>query len=585
VPAIIEECVEHGVPGAIVISAGFKETGPAGAELERQIMETARGRMRIVGPNCLGVMRPPTGLNATFAAAMARPGSVGFISQSGAICTAVLDWSFRESVGFSAFVSIGSMLDVDWGDLIYYLGDDPNTQSIIIYMESIGNARSFLSAAREVALSKPIMVIKAGRTEAAAKAAASHTGALAGSVEVLDAAFRRTGVLRLNSISDIFYVSEVFAKQPRPNGPRLTVLTNAGGPGVLATDALITQGGELAELSSETMDGLNKLLPPAWSRGNPIDILGDAEPERYAKALEIAAQDPNSDGLLVILPTGHDRPDRNRRTTRSYAKIKGKPSSQAGWAGPKSPEARPFSTPSGFRPSPILTRQCACSTTCGVTVTTCAGFTRRLCSQSTPRPTCPIVPRREDHPRSWKADNFTEEESKHILAAYRIPTVPMRLARSEDEAVQYADEFGYPTVLKLHSETITHKSDVGGVQQLMDADGVRRAYRLIQTSVAEKVGPEHFLGVSVQPMVRLDGYELIVGSSLDPQFGPVLLFGTGGTLVEVFRDRALALPPLTTTLARRMIEQTMIYKALRGVRGRAAVDLVELESCWCASAS
>ena len=246
VPGIIHECAEQGVRGAIVISAGFKEIGPAGVELERQIMaEARRGDMRVIGPNCLGVMRPVTGLNATFASAMARPGNVGFISQSGALCTAILDWSLREKVGFSAFLSLGSMLDVGWGDLIDYLGNDPHTRSIVIYMESIGDARSFLSAAREVALNKPIIVIKAGRTEAAAKAAASHTGSLAGSDEVLEAAFRRCGVLRVNSIADLFYMAEVLAKQPRPKGPRLTIMTNAGGPGVLATDALIANGGEL----------------------------------------------------------------------------------------------------------------------------------------------------------------------------------------------------------------------------------------------------------------------------------------------------------------------------------------------------
>src|ERR1043165_4094497 len=281
VPAIVRECAQAGVPGAIIISAGFKETGPAGAELEQQILaEARRARMRIIGPNCLGAMRPHDGLNATFAAGMARPGSVGFLSQSGALCTAVLDWSLRENVGFSAFISIGSMLDVGWGDLIYYLGDDPHTKSIVIYMETIGNARAFLSAAREVALTKPIIVIKPGRTEGAAKAAASHTGSLTGSDEVLEVAFRRSGVLRVNSIAELFYLAEVLGKQPRPKGPRLTVLTNAGGPGVLAADALITNGGELTKLSPETMEEFNQFLPAAWSHNNLVSITGDATPDR-----------------------------------------------------------------------------------------------------------------------------------------------------------------------------------------------------------------------------------------------------------------------------------------------------------------
>src|SRR5438552_1478497 len=244
VPDIIKEGIDLGVKGAIVVSAGFKETGPVGVELERRILEYARrGKMRIIGPNCLGVMRPLTGLNATFATEMANRGNVGFISQSGALCTAVLDWSLREQVGFSAFVSMGSMLDINWGDLIYYLGDDPHTQSIVIYMETIGNAKAFLSAAREVALTKPIIVIKAGRTDAAAKAAASHTGSLTGSDEVLEAAFRRCGVLRVQTIADLFYMAEVLAKQPRPKGPRLAIVTNAGGPGVLAVDGLLSNGG------------------------------------------------------------------------------------------------------------------------------------------------------------------------------------------------------------------------------------------------------------------------------------------------------------------------------------------------------
>src|SRR5215472_12402932 len=281
IPGIIRECGENGVRGAVVISAGFKEIGPEGAALEQKLLEEARAaNIRVIGPNCLGVMSPLSGLNATFATTVARPGSVGFISQSGALCTAVLDWSLKEMVGFSAFLSLGSMLDVGWGDLIYYLGNDPRTRSIVIYMESIGDARSFLSAAREVALNKPIIVIKAGRTEAAAKAAASHTGSLTGSDEVLAAAFRRCGVLRVQNIADVFYMAEVLAKQPRPNGPRLTILTNAGGPGVLATDALITSDGELATLSEETIRQLSTFLPPSWSHNNPIDVLGDAGPDR-----------------------------------------------------------------------------------------------------------------------------------------------------------------------------------------------------------------------------------------------------------------------------------------------------------------
>lgn len=589
VPTAVRECVQKGVKGAIIISAGFKETGEPGIELERQVLEEARkGRMRIIGPNCLGVMNPISGLNATFAARMALPGSVGFISQSGALLTAVLDWSMRENVGFSSFVSIGSMLDIDWGDLIHYLGDDPKTKSIVIYMETIGNARSFISAAREVALTKPIIVIKPGRTEAAAQAAASHTGSLTGSDEVLEAAFRRCGVLRVSTIDGLFSMAEVLAKQPRPKGPRLTIVTNAGGPGVLATDALITGGGELAELAPETMAKLNELLPGPWSHGNPIDILGDADDARYAKTLDIAAHDPNSDGLLVILtPQAMTAPTQIAQTLKKlYRREDGRPFGKpllASWMG----GADIAAGESILNQAGIPTY--AYPDTAANVFNYMWRYNKRLRSlYETPSPptySLEDTTRHEeisamlDQIRATGRTILTEHESKQVLAAYGIPTVETRLARSADEAVAIATEIGFPVVLKLNSETITHKSDVGGVRlDLASEDEVRHAYEHMEERVTEKFGAEHFLGATVQPMLNLkDGYELIIGASPDPQFGPVLLFGTGGTLVEVFKDRALGLPPLTTTLARRMMEQTKIYEALQGVRGRDPVDLAKLE--------
>lgn len=581
VPGIIAECVEVGVRGAIVISAGFKERGPEGVALEEQILEAAReGNMRIIGPNCLGVMSPLTGLNATFAGAMARPGSVAFISQSGALCTSVLDWSFEENVGFSAFISIGSMLDVDWGDLIQYLGEDPHTNSIVIYMESVGNARSFLSAAREVSFTKPVIVIKAGRTEAAAQAAASHTGSLTGSDEVLDAAFRRVGVLRVSSMSDIFYTAEVLAKQPRPKGPHLSILTNAGGPGVLATDALIMQGGALAELADETITELNALLPEHWSHGNPIDILGDAGPERYAKSLEIAAKDPNSDGLLVILtPQAMSDPTQTAELLKPYANIEGKPV-LASWMGGSDIAAG----------EAILNRANIPTFAYPDTATRLFNYMWRYAYNISSLYETPVLTEERDHKARETVAQIidqahkrgrtilTEHESKQVLAAYGIPTTESRLASTEDEAVEAARGIGYPVVLKIHSETITHKTDIGGVKlNLGSDDAVREAFRAIKTAVETKARPDDFMGVNVQPMVKLDGYELIVGSSVDTQFGPVLLFGSGGTLVEVFKDRSLGLPPLNTTLARRMMEQTKIHEALQGVRGRAAVNMNALE--------
>jgi acetyltransferase len=579
VPDVIRECVAAGVKGAIIISAGFKEAGAQGEALEREIADIAQGKLRIIGPNCLGVMRPTTGLNATFATALARPGSVGFISQSGALLTSVLDWSFRENVGFSAFVSTGSMLDVGWGDLIDFLGNDARTQSIVIYMESIGDARSFLSAAREVALTKPIIVIKAGRTAAAAKAAASHTGALTGSDDVLDAAFRRSGILRVHSIADVFYMVEILSKQPRPRGPRLTILTNAGGPGVLATDTLMTNGGELAELSPQTMAALNQLLPPHWSHGNPIDILGDADPQRYAKTLEIAAQDPDSDGLLVILtPQAMTNPTETAEQLVPYARIAGKPV-LASWMG-----GRDVLEGEG-----ILNRVNIPTFTYPDTAARMFyymwlyTYNLRGLYETPTRVEAGEVQRARaqriiEAARQSGRTLLTEYESKQLLAAYGIPTVETRIATSEDEAVQQAEQIGYPVVLKLHSQTITHKTDVGGVHlHLRHAEGVRQAYGAIASAVCGKMGAEHFLGVTVQPMVQMEGYELILGSSIDAQFGPVLLFGWGGQLVEVVQDRALALPPLNTTLARRLMEQTTIYKGLQGVRGRRPIDLAALE--------
>jgi len=584
VPQIIRECVEAGVEGAIIISAGFRETGPEGAELERQTLEEARwGRMRIIGPNCLGVMNPITGLNATFAGAMARPGSVGFLSQSGALMTAILDRSFVENLGFSAFVSVGSMMDVGWGDLIYYLGDDPNTESVVIYMESVGDARSFLSAAREVALTKPIIVIKAGRTEAASHAAASHTGSLTGSDEVLDAAFKRSGVLRVDSISDLFDMAETLGKQPRPKGPRLTILTNAGGPAVLATDALIAGGGELTELSPETMQELDALLPAPWSHGNPIDILGDADPGRYARTLETAAEDPNSDGLLVILtPQDMTEPTETAQDLAPRAQSIRKPV-LASWMG--GAEVAPGTSILNGADIPTFDYPDSAARAF-------ANMWRYTYNLRGIYETPELATDGEDIDRE-RAERtvaeardagrtiLTEFESKGLLAAYGIPTVETRVARGAQEAVELAEYFGYPVVLKLNSNTITHKTDVGGVRlNLQDAEEVRRAYEEMERSISENFSPDDFAGTTVQPMVSLEGYELIMGSSLDPQFGPVLLFGSGGQLVEVYRDRALALPPLTTTLARRTMEQTRIFQALQGVRGRAPVDTVALEKLF-----
>lgn len=585
VPNLIRECIEAGVKGAIVVSTGFKEIGEPGIALEQSILEQLRqSQLRLIGPNCLGVMSPRTGLNATFAGMMAKPGNVAFISQSGAICTAVLDWSIRENVGFSAFVSIGSMLDVDWGDLIDYLGDDPHTHSIMIYMETIGNAQSFLSAAREVALTKPIVVIKAGRTEAAAKAAASHTGSLAGSDAVLDAAFQRCGVLRVDTIAELFDVAEVLAKQDRlPQGPNLTIITNAGGPGVLTTDALIASGGQLAPLSDDTLNELNQILPTHWSHGNPIDILGDADPDRYSKAFDIAAKDPSGDGLLVILtPQAMTDPTRTAEQLTHYAQTIEKPilASWMGGAEVMAGEAilNRASIPTYPYPDAaarLFNFMWRYSYNLKALYETPTLATDWDGNGAEPSQVAPLLQSVYQQGRTL----LTEPESKQVLAAYGIPVVPTLKSTGIAEAVAGAERIGYPVVLKLLSETLTHKTDVGGVRlNLLNAQAVEQAYRDIETAVTAKAGADCFDGVTVQPMINRDeSYELILGSSLDDQFGPVLLFGAGGQMVEVMRDRAVALPPLTTTLARRLIERTQIYTALKGIRGRAAIDLDQLE--------
>ena len=582
VPQIVGDCVDAEVSSAVVISAGFREQGEAGAALEEEIQQhLRRGSLRLIGPNCMGFMIPTSGLNATFAKAMPEKGSVAFLSQSGALQTAILDWSRSEQVGFSAMVSTGSMLDVGWGDLIYHFGDDPHTKSILVYMESVGDARSFLSAAREIALSKPIIVIKAGRSDAASRAAASHTGALTGSDDVLEAAFRRSGVLRVQNIADLFYMAEVLSKQPRPRGPHLSIVTNAGGPGVLATDSLIATGGELTALSQETIRELSTFLSPHWSHGNPVDILADSDADRFAKAVEIVSKDPGSDGLLaVIAPQGLADPTATAQCMKKFAHSTTKPVIASWMGGAGVAEGTAILNAAGI---PTFSYP----DTAARAFTYMWRYTYNLRGlYETPalveaEPASEIrgqITASVQQARSVGRTMLNEFEAKQLLASYGLPVVETRTAQDEKEALAAAAELGFPVVLKLLSSTITHKTDVDGVRlRLQDEEQVRQAFRSIRDSVAEKAGAQHFQGVTVQPMVGRDGYELILGSSIDAQFGPVILFGSGGVMVEVYRDYALALPPLNTTLAQRLMEQTRIFKALKGVRGRKPVNLTDLE--------
>lgn len=589
VPKIVSECVQSKVKTAIIISAGFKELGESGHKLEEEILTYARqGEMSIIGPNCLGVMNPIYGLNATFAKGMALPGNLAFISQSGAMCTAVLDWSLQEKVGFSAFISIGSMADVNWGTLIDYLGSDPNTHSLLLYMETVGDARSFMTAAREVALEKPIIIIKAGRSQAAAKAAASHTGSLAGSDEVFDAALERIGVLRVNSIAELFNMASVLSKQPLPKGPHLTIVTNAGGPGVLATDAVILNHAELTSLSSQTLKELDQVLPTAWSHSNPVDILGDADADRYTKAIDILIKDPTNDGLLIIL-SPQDMTD----ATAAAAGIKNLVRNRkipflTSWMGGES--VRQGANILSNSEIPVF----AYPDDAARTFATMWRYSKNLKTLYE----LPIIhesivedenlPIFVGHPRHVKQlihevqkdgrTLLTEFESKQVLEDYHIPVVKTVVAHHPEEAAEIAKQMGFPIVIKLFSQTITHKTDVGGVKlNLKSPEEVIRAFKEIQFAVSEKVGKEHFEGVTVQHMVKHAGYELILGSSTDPQFGPILLFGMGGQLVEVFKDRALGLPPLNNNLAKQLMQKTKIYEALLGVRGRKSIDINKLE--------
>ncbi len=583
VPSLIRDCVKSEVGAAVVISAGFRERGAEGVLLEEQIQRELRGsKTRLIGPNCLGIMRPAAGINATFAQAMALPGSVAFLSQSGALETAILDWSLREGVGFSAMVSTGSMLDVGWGDLIDYFGEDEHTRSILLYLESVGDARSFISAAREVALRKPIIVIKAGRSAAAAHAATSHTGALTGSDQVFDAAVRRCGILRVQSISDLFHMAEVLDRQPRPQGPRLSIVTNAGGPAVLATDAVIAYGGQLATLSDESLEALNRILPPHWSHGNPIDVLGDAGADQYARAFDIAIHDPNCDGLLAILaPQGVTHPTRAAECLAPFAHGSHKPVLASWMGGRLVAEGQAALNKAGI--ATFAYPDAAARAFCymwqhrynllGIYET--PSLAEEVGERNGASEAAASVLEAIRHSARTL---LTEAESKKVLSLYGIPVAQTEITRSEQEAADAARRLGFPVVLKVHSETITHKTDVGGVKlDLPDERAVRRAYREIESAIDGQFGAGKFQGVTVQKMVRPEGYELILGSSVDPQFGPVVLFGSGGSLVEVYRDRALALPPLNATLAKRLIEQTRISTALKGIRGRRPVDLAELE--------
>lgn len=581
VPQIIKECGDLGIGGAVVISAGGKEIGPPGREVEERIRQAAQGSdVRIIGPNCLGVLCAESCLNASFAHHMPLPGKLAFVSQSGAICTAILDFSIKEHIGFSYFVSVGSMLDVDFGDMINYLGNDPQVSSIALYIESLTNFRRFMSGARAVSRVKPIVVLKSGRSPAGARAAASHTGALAGEDTVYDAAFQRAGLVRVQTIEDLFDCAELMAKQPRPAGPGLAIVTNAGGPGVMAADALANHGLEPAVLRTETIERLNDILPPYWSHGNPIDMLGDTTRERYLRTVEVCLAAPEINSLLLIMaPLALIDP--TAVAAALVELLRGKKTSVfTAWLGAADvEEARAIFNRAGI-PTYDTPERAVRAFSYMVSYARNLEILREIppklpreltFDQDGARRIIQEVLLREEH-------TLTEVESKALLSSYGIPVNPTETATSLEDALRIAGRLGYPVVMKIHSRKITHKSDAGGVElDLRNEEEVRRAYARIMERAAAYDPSADLLGVTVQPMRRHSDVELILGCTRDPDFGPVILFGMGGIMTEVLKDRAIALPPLNRLLARKLMESTRVHQLLKGFRNRPPANLDLLE--------
>ena len=582
VPKLVAECGEAGILGIIIISAGFRETGPQGRALEQQILEEKKKYpgMRILGPNCLGVISPGFQLNASFAASMPLNGHIAFISQSGALCTSILDWSLEEKIGFSYFVSIGNAIDIDFGDLIDYFGEDENTKSILLYIESISNPKRFMSAARAYARTKPIIAYKAGRFPESAEAASSHTGALASEDAIYDAAFKRAGMARVFDIGEMFDVAELIGRHKIPKGPRLAIVTNAGGPGVMASDALIEAGGQLAELTPETIEVLNQSLPPAWSHGNPVDVLGDAKSKTVAKAVNAVLKDANTDAvLLIITPQAMTNPPGIAKEIIPLAAESQKPILAAFLGGPSMREAIRLMNEAGI---PTYTTPEQAVRAFMVLV----NYARNLEDlYETPREISVEFPVEREKIREQiipilksGPEILDEQTSKKILEAYGLPTTLPRIARTKEEAVSLSREIGFPVVLKIFSPDITHKTDVGGVAlDLEDEHMVEAAFDRIMHSVQEKAPGARIEGVTVQKMARVkDAIEMILGSKKDPTFGAVIMVGSGGIATEVLGDRSLCFPPLNERLARRLLEELRTWPLLKGYRGRPGVNLDKL---------
>ena len=585
VPGLVAELGERGTKAAIVISDGLMHaTTEDGRTLQQAMLDAARPHLlRILGPNCLGLLVPGQHLNASFAHRPALRGSVALIHQSGALCTALLDWATTNGIGFSHFISVGDSADVDFGDVLDYLGGDPTARAILMYVESIRHARKFMSAARSAARNKPVVMIKAGRALEGARAAASHTGALMGSDDVYDAAIRRAGMLRVYSTREMFDAVETLTTTQRLRGDRLAILTNGGGPGVIATDELVLSGGVLAELAPETIEKLDGILPHTWSRANPVDIIGDADSARYAKSLEVVLDDDNVDCVLVLhAPTAVVSSDATAAGVVEVAtrKRNGKTLLACWLGGATVARARRLLTDAGIpnydTPDEAVNAFLHISQ-----------FNRNQAllmetPASVPEAFQPVVEPARLVIETALADGheiLSEPEAKVVLSAYGIPVVKTRIAGTPEEAARVASQLGFPVAIKILAEEITHKSDVGGVVlDLGTRDEVEAAAAAMAERVQELRPDVKRIRFTVQNMARRPGaYELIVGAATDPVFGPVILFGEGGTAVEVIADKAVALPPLNMKLAGELIDSTRVARRLGGYRDRPPVNRQEIQ--------
>ncbi len=576
VPGLIEQLGRKGNRAAIVLTAGLKAPNGDGRSLEQAMLDAARPHLlRLLGPNCLGTLVPGAKLNASFAHTNAMPGRLAFVSQSGALATALLDWANSNTIGFSHFVSLGDSADVDVGDLLDYLASDPDTGALLLYLESVKQARKFMSAARAASRNKPVIVVKSGRAPEGAKAAASHTGALAGSDDVFDAAVRRAGMLRVATLDNLFDAAETLARARRLHGDRLVIVTNGGGAGVLAADALALSGGRLATLSEATLAALDAVLPATWSRGNPVDLIGDAPTDRYTAALQVLLAAPELDAVLFMHAPTAVVPSRDiAQAVVPLLAAPGKPVLACWMGADVVHDAAELTARAGVPTYATPERAVAAF------VHMVQYRRNREALLQTPR----AAPGFAYHPAEARAllqrvladgrEMLDEFEAKALLAAYGVPVVETRRVPDAEAAVAAAEAIGYPVVIKIVSPQISHKSDVGGVElDLPDAAAVRDAARAMAARVHTLRPDAQLEGFTVQAMVRrLHAHELIVGVASDPVFGPVLLFGQGGTAVEVLKDRAMALPPLNSVLAHDLIARTRVAALLAGYRDRAAVD-------------